>query len=125
MSAAARSLLILGGLLEFAGIVAVAWPDLIPYRDRLNRWLGIAFRRSGNRVRRWFRLPPLTTTVTIGAAGGASLAGRASARVSITDDASLERKVEFLLKRDQETQDIENRFARRLNSLEDRVPREL
>jgi hypothetical protein len=102
MSAAARSLVIGGGVLEFIGIMAVAWPDLLPYGERLSSWLGRAYRRVAAWVDR-FRHPRGAIEQVL--PGLASVGGgRVTGRAFVDPDAPMEEKVEYLLKRDQDVQ---------------------
>jgi hypothetical protein len=54
---------------------------------------------------------------------GVALSG--SAVTSISEGASLEQKVEFLLRRDQEAQQRKNEHAARLNAIEGETPKRL
>lgn len=61
MNATEQYLFSVGGVLEFAGIMAVAWPDLLPYGERLSAWLGRAYRsayqRTADLMRQFSRRP--------------------------------------------------------------------
>ncbi len=119
MNNAAIALLFIGGGSQFVGIVTLAWPDLIPWKERLSRWLTDAYRRAENRLRQLFRRPPRTRTISLSVSSASARASAsAAANVASSDGASLEDKVAFLLRRDQNAQQLENEVAARLNALE-------
>ncbi len=125
MSSAAIALLFIGVGLQFVGIVALAWFDLIPWNERLSRWLTDAYRRAENRLRRLFRRPPRTRTASLSGSSLARFSASAAATVAISDGASLEDKVAFLLRQNREAQQLENKVAARLNALEQEGPKRL
>src|SRR5262245_25630543 len=55
MSGAKIALLLTGALLEFIGIVAIAFPDVIPYGQRLSRWQRALAGALVGRIRRLLR----------------------------------------------------------------------
>ena len=112
----ARSLVVAGGVLEFAGIILVASPDLIPYATEASRWLRDAYRRTLNRALRMIGRPR-DLVLDVFPAGAIASAGRISAIKFVGEDATLERKLAFLLQRDQEAQQAENRLTERLDDL--------
>ncbi len=112
--------------MQFFGIIALAWPDLIPWKERLSGWLNDAYRRAENRLRRLFRRPPRTRTISLNVSlASARASASAAANVASSDGASLEDKVAFLLRRDQNAQQLENKVAARLNALEQEGPKRL
>jgi hypothetical protein len=119
------ALLVFGVLAEFAGIVLLGFPDFLPGALRLSAWLGRRGRRVLNRVRRLIGLPSLTTHVSIAAAGEYNLAGNVAALVVSREEGTLEEKVDFLLRRDQDAQRRLNDLEHRLNDLEGESPRRL
>ncbi len=119
------ALYVAGGALELVGITLVASPDLVPGARRLSRWIAPRSRRFENRLRSLVGLRPRTighpTEVTGTIASGASV----SAVVSVDPGASLERKVDFLLRRTEEAQQAENALTERVASLERESQRRL
>jgi hypothetical protein len=114
-------LFIAGVFTEFVGIVLLGFPDLLPGARRLSGWL----RRQENRVRRLVGLPTRrgvvyakSGTLTVGV--GASSAGMVS-----TSATTLEGKVEYLMRRDQDSQRAENALAARVNRLEAESPQQI
>lgn len=89
--------------MELAGIVLVGSPDLFPQAQRFSEWLRLQAGRVYGRVRRLLRRP-VHRTVTAGAGVSTAAALSARAIVSVAADASLEDKVAFLLRRDEQTQ---------------------
>lgn len=117
MSSVKVTLLLVGAVFEFSGILILAFPDLWPYRIGLNRWL----RTSATSV--WIRLRRLfgrRTVITVRAesAGSAEVAGRVSVLLSISPTATLEQKVEHLLNRSKETQQHITSLQQRLEDFE-------
>ena len=104
-------LVIVGAALQLAGIFALAWPDARPFMRRLNAWLGRHFRR-------FLARRPKHHTVTLGTAMSAEAAIRISGVTALREDADPAEAVEWLLKRDREAQEAENRLAGRLADLE-------
>ena len=118
-------LLIVGAFFEFAGVVLVAFPDLLPHATRFSAWLRRRTRRIANRLRRLFGLSPKHHVVNVSAAISAEGAMRASGVKGVRADATLEEQVEFLLARDQEAQRKTNALSRRIDDIEDAIPRRL
>jgi hypothetical protein len=108
VTALKASLFILGALVEFLGILGVAAPDLVPYRDRLSAWLAARYITIRGRItgalRRLLRRPVYGSAHSVLPAGGIEMAGRVSVRKQVAEGASLGVKVDFLLARDQEAQ---------------------
>jgi hypothetical protein len=121
----AAALLVLGALAEFTGIVLLGFPDFLPGALRLSAWLGHRGRRALNRIRRLIGLPPLTTHISIAAAVELNLAGSIAALVVSREEGTLEEKVDFLLRRDQDAQRRLNELEHRLDDLEAESPRRL
>jgi hypothetical protein len=119
------ALLIVGAVFEFFGIVAVAAPDLVPWLTRFSGWVLTRWRRGTNRVRRWLRLPPRTVTGEVHLTGSAHAHASVSAVVSVDPGGTLERKVEFLLQRNQEAQVRATELDERLSAIEEKTPRQL
>lgn len=117
------TLYILGAAFELFGIILVASPDLVPGARRFSRWIAPRWRRFENRLRRLLRLPGRNIVVDAGAATLVLSAGSVSAVTSVNDEATLERKVDFLLRRDQEAQRQTNELAQRLSSMESELVR--
>jgi hypothetical protein len=111
-------LYVVGVVAEFAGIVCLGFPDLLPGALRLSAWLGCQWHRATNRLRRLVGLKPRRVVHTVGAAGTVNLAGHISAVVSTSNVGSLEDKVEYLLRRDQDAQRRANELDARLDRLE-------
>jgi len=107
-------LFVFGAVAEFAGIVLLGFPDLLPGAIRLSGWL----RRQSNRLRRVVGLPTRPIVVSIGAAGEINIAGRVAALVVSRSGGTLDEKVAFLLRRDQAAQRQENELADRVDQLE-------
>ena len=103
MSTSAAVLLIFGASMELAGIVLVGSPDLFPQAQRVSEWLRLRAGRVYERVRRLLGRPvhrTVTGSSAVAIAGGMSARGS----VSVASDASMEDKVAFLLRRDEQTQ---------------------
>lgn len=114
-----------GACIEFGGIILLGFPDFLPFADRLSRWLRLRTRQAANRLRRLVGLPPRQTFVNLRAAVEANAALRGSVMKSVSSDASLEEKVEFLLSRDQEAQSRINVLTDRIEAIEAETPRQL
>ena len=112
------ALLVLGSAFEFGGIVALGFPDLLPGALRVSTWLGRQWRRASNRLRRLVGLKPRAVVHTVGAGGAISGGGHLSGVVSTSNVGSLEDKVEYLLRRDQDAQRRENELNARLDRIE-------
>jgi hypothetical protein len=118
-------LFVVGALFEFAGIVLLGFPDFVPGALRLSRWLRPRTRSVVNRLRRLLRLPPRPTFVDLGGAVEIHGVLRGSAMKSVAAGASLEEKVAFLLRRDEEAQGAVNALAERVAAIEEQAPRQL
>ncbi|MGE3138438.1 MAG: hypothetical protein AB7I08_12360 [Thermoleophilia bacterium] len=120
------TLLIVGAVLEFVGIVALGWPDFIPWRDGLARWLT----RTWRRVWAWILRRVLRRrgpAVGAFAVGDVTLAVAVSgfATTAVSGTAPLEQKVAFLLQRDQEAQKKEQGLADEIKRLDKDVDKRL
>ena len=116
---------VVGAVLELGGILLVAWPDVLPYAGSASRWLRLTSRRAINRLRVALGRP---RHYDIHAGAGsfhakASLSG--SAVVSISPAATLEERVDFLLRREEAAQEKLNAHDKRLSAIEDSLPRQL
>jgi chromosome segregation ATPase len=105
--------------------VAIAFPDFLPHGRRLSRWLGHRVRIVINRVRRLLGMKPLQKVVSLSGTAEASASARGSALVTISDDATDEEKIAFLLRRIHEAQQAVNTLSNRVTDLEEHVPRQL
>lgn len=114
-----------GGLFELVGITLAAAPDLVPGARRFSRWAAPRWRRFENRIRRLLRLRPRTITASVGLAGEVNLAGSMDAIISVAPTATLDEKVEFLLRRDQERQRDANELRRRIEAIDRDATRRL
>jgi hypothetical protein len=125
------ALYILGALCELLGIVLIAAPDLVPGAVRASRWTRLHWRRIENRIRRLLGLPLRSIVHTVGMADTIEIAGRIAATKS-TSALTIDEKVEFLLRRDQEAQrdvndlrgsvaDLEAETSRRLDEFRDEL----
>lgn len=106
-----------GAAFEFVGIILVGSPDVFPAAARVSAWLRARSLRALDPIRRWIGRPR-RHVVEAGAAISAEAALSASGIVSIRDEATLEEKVAFLLRRDEESQRGANEFRDRLATLE-------
>jgi hypothetical protein len=120
-------LLSFAGSAEFFGLVLVASPELVPrVMAAFSRiasgwmWLRTISRRGTDALRRVLGLPRRGKTVTASGALVAVSGFGASGRVSIEEGASLERKVEYLLRRDQELQAQHKAIDSSLRGMPDR-----
>jgi hypothetical protein len=118
VSTGAAFLLIVGALVELAGIVLVGSPDLFPQAQRVSEWLRLRVRRAYNRVMRLLGRP-VVHTVSLGAALSASGGVRARGIVSVAADASVEDKIAFLLRREEQTQGRLDDLTEALQALRD------
>jgi hypothetical protein len=121
--AAKTILLVVGALAEFGGILLIAAPDLIPGARRFGRWLDRRWRPIENRIRRALRLPGRSVTVSASAALSAAVAMSATAVVGVSETATLEEKVAFLLRRNEATQLQTAALAQRVDAIEKDVER--
>jgi hypothetical protein len=117
-------LFVVGVLLEGLAILVFAAPDFVPGLRRFARWIVTwivpRLRRAENRLRRLLGLPGRPIVVRGEAAVGASAALSAKVRVAVSDEATLEEKVDFLLRRDQEGQDFHQRIWESVEAVEAR-----
>jgi hypothetical protein len=120
----ATILLVIGSVFELGGIVALGFPDLLPGALLLSTWLGRQWRRAANRLRRLVGRKPQDVVVTAGAALGAGVALGATAIVS-PGATTLEGKVEYLLRRDEDVQRRMTELTVRLGRLEAESPERL
>jgi hypothetical protein len=125
------ALYIVGALFELGGIVLIAAPDLVPGALRLAGRANRRWRPIENRIRRVLRLRPRRYVGSATLTGGIEFAGRISA-VKGTSATTLEEKVEYLLRRDEEAQratneirdavaDVRVEVARTLDELRDEL----
>ncbi|MGE3138437.1 MAG: hypothetical protein AB7I08_12365 [Thermoleophilia bacterium] len=118
MSPLGGTLLIVGAGLEFFGIVALGWPDFIPWRDGLSAW---ATRTWG-----WIRLRVLrrkgrSYSVTLGSAAESSHALRFTAIKGPPKGQSLAETVGWLVNRDREAQQKEQDLEHLIQDLDKAV----
>jgi hypothetical protein len=113
-----------GAVLELGGILLVAWPDFLPYAARASRALHALAERLGDRLRRLLRRPR-HKVVHVGAGGAVAATGSISGVVSVSNQGSLEDRVEFLLRREEATQQKLNAHDERLRAIEENVPERL
>jgi hypothetical protein len=118
------TLYVTGAVLELGGILLVAWPDLLPYAARASQALRVAAERIGDRLRRLLRRPR-HQVVHMGAADAVAIANSISVVVSPNPDATLEERVEYLLRREEEAQAKLNAHDERLRAIEKHVPERL
>lgn len=118
-------LLIVGALCEFAGVILVAFPDLLPHATRFSAWLRRRTRPVVDRLRLLVGLPPRQHVLNLSAAAEANAAMRLSVTKGVRAEATLEEQVAFLLERDQEAQRGANTLSRRIDDLEAAVPGQL
>ena len=116
MSPAAATLLVIGAVAELVGIIMVAWPDLIPYREPLTRWMvGVAAA-----IRRRIRRPsPKVVEARVGVGGAVAVGGHVVGMKGPPPDAMTEQLVAHLLRRDRETQQALDALDVRLKDLRD------
>lgn len=112
------ALYIVGALCELLGIVLIAAPDLVPGAKRVGRWIRLRWRTVENRARRSLGLSPRGRVFESSAAITAR--GRFSAKGTVghVEDAPLEEKVEYLMRRDQAAQETAHRITERVEALE-------
>jgi hypothetical protein len=114
-----------GAVLEFGGIVALAFPDFLPQGRRLSRWLTHRADLLINGIRLLLGLPPLHKSVSVETTDSVRVSDRASVLKLPRDDPIIEEKVAFLLERDQETQAAISTLGGRVQDLEEGTPRQL
>ena len=122
---AKHALYIAGAVLELLGILLVSAPDLLPYSERASRWLRTTTRPLVDRLRRAIGRPRVHV-VHVGGAGAIGLGGGSvSVVVSSNPEASLEERVEYLMRREQEAQARLNAHDERLGKVEEQLPKRL
>jgi hypothetical protein len=102
-----------GGSFELFGLLLAAAPELVPILRAVGRRVASAWRKAADFVRRVLRLPRhhrLVVSDSVSVEGAGSL----SASLSIAPGASLDEKVEFLLRRYNETEDRLDEIAKTL-----------
>jgi hypothetical protein len=111
-----KIVVLLGGAgFEFLGIIILAAPDLLPYRDPILRWLDRTTASLDRRIRGARPLPTVVTPdpVPVNLKGErASLIKRPGA------SATLQEKVDFLISRDLEAQTHVNALRGRVEDLD-------
>jgi hypothetical protein len=117
------SLYIVGAIVELCGILLVASPDLVPGALRFVAWMRPRLRQVENRVRRLVRARPREVVIHASSNAVMRFSGHASATVT-TSAQTLEEKVDFLLRRDVDTQSNMNEIGRRLEKVENSLDRE-
>jgi hypothetical protein len=113
----AITLLVVGGLLQFAGIVAIAWPDFLPWKERTSAWLRAVHRRAENCVRHLFHRPESVVVQSGTATMALAASGRHSIIKGVPAEATIDEKVAFLLERDRQAQEAEQRLDADLDDL--------
>lgn len=114
-------LFVIGAFLELAGILMITAPDLVPHGARTAAWLDPRWRGMTNRLRRLVGLPPRGRVYRQAATVPLQVDVGMSEEVVIDPSASLEAKVEFLLRRNHETQMAVNALSGRLTVIERRL----
>lgn len=120
----AAALLAIGVVSEFAGIVLLGFPDFVPGAIRLSGWLGRHGRRGANRLRRLVGRSPRGVVHTA-ESGGVIVTGMSVTGVVSTSATTLEGKVDYLMRRDQDAQHMFDALAERVTRLEADSPRQL
>lgn len=114
MTATKAALYILGGILEIAGIFLVAAPDLAPVLRTARAQAFAAAERARVGLQRILRKPRTVTHTMIAEPGSIGVSGHLTAKLSVTPSASLNERVESLLRRADEAQERLNDLDRRL-----------
>jgi hypothetical protein len=117
--------LVVGGLLEFGGIVAIAWPDLLPWKERTSRWISSAYRRTTSRLLRLLGRRPPGRVFEVSGGASARVTSGAAVVTAVNEEATLEEKVAFLLRRDQKVQRDAEDLSVRIGDLEQGTPERL
>jgi hypothetical protein len=117
-------LLAVGAALELVGIVLVGSPDLFPQAARVSAWLQARSQSAVDRLRAILGRGR-DVTVTVGAADAVAIADNATVMKAASEGASLEEKIEFLLRRDQEAQRDVNDLRTKLAAIEGNMPEQL
>jgi hypothetical protein len=112
-----------GGSAELFGLLLVASPELVPILQRVaslgrRAWRQVLrlLRKVEAAFRRLLRRP-LPHVVSVGAGGARAGGFPPSGRASVGDEATLEEKVDYLLRRDQDVQDSLERLEGSLAAL--------
>jgi hypothetical protein len=113
------ALYIFGAVFEFVGIVIIAAPDFFPFARRAARGLQAVTSRIRRLIGR-----PRTRIIDVGTIGATSTMG-ALGLVKASGAETLEGKVEFLLRRDEEAQNAINAVHARLDAIESASPKRL
>lgn len=124
MSTASGVLLLVGSAAEFVGILLIAWPDFVPFADRVASW----FRAALQRGRRWARRRigrPTAQRGEVGTAPEQDFAGRISPIKTAPTEWTLEEQVAWLLRRDQEAQRDANELRARIADAEQASARQV
>jgi hypothetical protein len=121
---ARHSLYVAGAVLELVGILLVSAPDLLLYSERASQWFRTTTRPLADRLRRVIGRPRVHV-VHAGVADEFAIAGSVSAVVSCNPNASLEERVEYLMRREQEAQARLNVHDDRLGAIEEQLPKRL
>lgn len=121
---AAIALLVSGAAFELCGIIAVAWPDLIDPGRRISAWLRNRYEIIRHRLSRLLGRPRRHTASS--GLGVYGLTGHAAGLVhGVREDASLEEKVAFLIRRNELTQERMDEVGARLTAIEEGTPERL
>ncbi len=124
MTSTAVALFVSGATLELVGIVFVGSPDLFPAADRFSAWLRLRVEPTANRFLRLLGRPrSQTVTLEPGVVRATGMPVYFSR--SLREGASLEERVEFLIRRDEEAQQRENDHEARLTAIEGETPERL
>lgn len=115
-SASTISLAIVGAAVQFLGILLVASPDLVPGARWTARRIRIIVNKIERVVRKALRLPPRSIHAQANPVGALKFGGRATS-IKGTSATTLNEKVEWLLRRDQEAQRDFNDLAARVGDL--------
>jgi hypothetical protein len=119
MCALRVTLYVAGAVLELGGILLVGWPDVLPYGERASRWLRLTAERIGRRTLGRPRAYAMHAEAGSVIATGASISGT----VSVDPGASLEDRVNYLLRRDKAAQEKLGALDKRLRRMEEHVPK--
>lgn len=107
-----------GAILEWLGIMLVGSPDLVPLSKRFSRWGRQKAQAVTRGAERLFRRRKHAHVVGAVSAGGSiAMTGHASVFHSLPADATIEQKVDFLMRRDQQSQTVNDALSRRLEEL--------
>jgi hypothetical protein len=107
------SILVFGGVCEFAGVILTAAPELYPRLTPIGEGIARLVSAARARVERIFGRPKAVSH-SISVSGGATAGGHASGYASVSDAESVEGKLAFLIDQAVKTQ-------RRFDALEGRV----